>query len=102
MTMLRSISEKEKEVESMIAQAHQEAEAKIQDARQRSVQIVEEARSRALEEKRLMKERALETVQEEVRRTEHEYEETLNIMAKKARARVPQAVERVIEAVLPH
>lgn len=100
-TMLKSISEKEKEVETMIDTAHERAEAKIQEARRRATEIVEDARSHALEEKRMMKEKTLQAVREGVRLTEQEYEEILKRMAEKAKARVTQAVERVVEAVLP-
>ena len=55
-----------------------------------------------VDEKRMRKEKALQSAQEEVRRTEQEYEQFLKTLAEKARPRVPKAVERVIDTVLPH
>ncbi len=101
MTMLRSISAKERDVEAMIAEAHEEGESRIKEARQRAVRILEDARSRSIDKKRAMREEALKALHEEVRRAEHEYEQVLRSMTDKARARAPQAVERIIEAVLP-
>lgn len=102
MPMLKSISEKEREVEAMIAEAHEKAESKIKEARQRAARIAEGAKSRGLEEKRVKREKTLEAVREEVRRKEQEYEEILKGMAEEAKARIPQAVEGVIGVILPH
>ena len=66
-TMLKSISEKEKEVEATIDTAHQRAEARVKEARQRATEIVEDARNHALEKKRIMKEKTLEAVREEAK-----------------------------------
>jgi vacuolar-type H+-ATPase subunit H len=101
-TMLKSISKKEREVEALIAQAREEGEAKIQDARRRASEMIEEARSRGQEEKRLVGEKALEAVQKEVHQKEQEYEDVLKSMSEKARAQLPRAVEKIIEAILPH